>query len=352
MEIRRQPHAVTALYAELVEQVTALEAEHSLASVSGGFSRKTVKGREYWYFQYRDLHGRMRQHYFGPVGGPTDRFVEVFTATRESLASDQENIERLCAALKKAGALSVDAPTFKVLHAFAESGLFHRGAVLIGTHAFNALGNALGVRWEGTATATRDIDVAQGKVVGIAVPAGGIDVPDVLENLKMGFHPVPPLNPKHPSTSFKVRGKELRVDLLTPARGGATKPVHFSALNAAATPLPFLDYLLEASDITVLIGRTGILVRVPDPARFAFHKLLVSQRRAATSPKKGKDVWQAAQLFAVLLEDNPGALSLAWEALVEHEPAWTKKARTAHKTLAARYPDVAAALADRFSELA
>jgi hypothetical protein len=62
----------------------------------------------------------------------------------------------------------------------------------------------------------------------------------------MGFFPVPPFNPKGPSTLFRVRGSLLRVDLLTTAAGRARpSPVFLPRWNAAAMPLRYLDYLLE-----------------------------------------------------------------------------------------------------------
>ncbi len=143
----------------------------------------------------------------------------------------------------------------------------------------------------------------------------------------MGLLPVPPLNPKHPSTSFRVRGRALRLDLLTPTTKRQSKPIHFSALNAAAQPLPFLDYVMERPERAALLGRSAILVNVPDPARFAFHKLIASQERAAAFHAKAtKDRQQAARLLEVLLEDRPADVNAAWAALKERGQRWTQAA--------------------------
>ena len=66
---------------------------------------------------------------------------------------------------------------------------------------------------------TQDIDIAAETSICVALRAAGSDVPAILEGLEMGFLPVPHLDPRKPSTSYKVRGKGLRVDLLTPLRG-------------------------------------------------------------------------------------------------------------------------------------
>lgn len=57
------------------------------------------------------------------------------------------------------------------------------------------------------------------------------------------------------------------------------------------------------------------MVNVPDPARFAVHKLVVSQRRPTTfAAKSAKDIDQARQLLEVLLDIRPGAVLAAVEA--------------------------------------
>ena len=54
---------------------------------------------------------------------------------------------------------------------------------------------------------------------------------------------------------------------------------------------------------------------MPNPARFALHKLVVSQRRpVAQQTKVNKDIQQAEELLAVLLEDRPGDVWIALEA--------------------------------------
>jgi hypothetical protein len=57
------------------------------------------------------------------------------------------------------------------------------------------------------------------------------------------------------------------------------------------------------------------------------HKLLVAPLRpAAWQAKASKDVAQAGEVIATLLEDRPGDLGLAWQALVGRGPKWQKAA--------------------------
>jgi len=178
--------------------------------------------------------------------------------------------------------------------------------VLVGTHAFLVLGNVLGVRWDGGSIRTQDIDIAAEPSLSIVFPGPGSDIPSVLEALQMGFIPVPQLDPRRPSTSFVVRGKGLRLDLLTPLRGRRVqKPVFIPRLKAAAQALPFLDFLITRPLRGAIVDGGGVLVNVPDPARFAIHKLIVSgERETVMHTRREKDLNQAAQVFSILLEDR------------------------------------------------
>jgi hypothetical protein len=228
-----------------------------------------------------------------------------------------------------------------VIAGLASAGMFRLGAVLVGTHAFSVLGNMLGVRWQ-SALRTQDIDLAASRVLHVAVAQAEVDLPRALDALNMGFLPVPGLNPKSPETSFKVRGQTLRVDLLTPASGARDgKPILIPRFKAAAQPLELLDYLLEAPVAAPLVNGGATLVNVPDPARFALHKLIVSGRRQVfEQTKAGKDRRQAAEIIAALYEDRRGDIVLAVKALNKRPAAW----RTRLKRELAKLPaDMAAA---------
>ena len=54
-------------YAELVEQTRTFELE-ALAGLKGSFHTRTIHGRRYVYFGYRDVDGTQRMAYVGPAG--------------------------------------------------------------------------------------------------------------------------------------------------------------------------------------------------------------------------------------------------------------------------------------------
>ncbi|OHE57722.1 MAG: hypothetical protein A2Z47_01370 [Thermodesulfovibrio sp. RBG_19FT_COMBO_42_12] len=137
-----------------------------------------------------------------------------------------------------------------------------------------------------------------------------------------------------PSTSFKVRGKALRLDILTPQRKEESGPVSIPILNTAAQPMRYLDYLIENPEWGAVIDGGGVLVNVPNPARFAFHKLIFSRLREVTSQDKAqKDVMQASQVFSVLADDRPGDLILAWDEIKRRGRGWVKRASDGLKLL-------------------
>lgn len=318
MAYERLPETTQTLYAELLEQVIHAEAEAVVGASLGTFVSKQIKGGTYWYFQ-RQEGDRKRQHYLGRESDALLAWIEEVRHARERSAADEAQRARLTSMLAAGGAAPESAAVGKVLLLLADSGVFRMGGVLVGTQAFRVYGNLLGVRFEGQSLRTQDVDLAQDRAIGIALSqeTGPVDVERSLTGAGLGFFPVPALDHKQPSTSFKIRGRELRVDFLTPLSGPeSSKPVFLPSLGVSAHPLRLLDYLIEDPAQAVVVAGPGILVNVPHPARFAFHKLWISRRRPISEQAKAaKDLRQAGDLLALLLEDRPGDLGIAWEAL-------------------------------------
>lgn len=336
----RQPQEIQTLFAELSERMAAYEAARSFATLRGGFSTKVVAGSTYWYFRTSETPSGQREFSVGPDTPATRSIIEAHKQGRLDAAETEAAIERLCAMLRQGGALLTDSASAKVISGLASAGVFKLGAVLVGTHAFIALGNVLGVRWQ-SGMRTQDIDILANPRLEVAIDPLDADRPATLESLNMGFLPVPGLDARKPETSFKVRGKTLRVDLLTPARGGRNgSPIPIPRLKASAQPLRFLDYLLESPVSVPVINGGATMVKVPDPARFALHKLIVSvDRSVAFQSKAGKDRLQAGEMIEVLLQDRPGDLELAVESINRRSGDWRKKLRSGLE----RLPDTLAA---------
>jgi hypothetical protein len=303
------PDETRALYAELVDRLGAERARRSIGRAPGTFTAKRINDEEYVYFQFSEPGGLTRQLYLGKKSPALERLIERFKAERPDVEKERADLERLCSQIAVGGGWSMGTGAARVLKAFSDSGVFEAGAVLVGTHAFGALGNMLGVHWSGANLRTNDVDLAAVSLVA-SPDRPTADAPKALDRLQMGFLPVPSLDPKAPSTSFKVRGRALRVDFLTPGRGGRAVPL--PGLRTAAQPLPFLEYLLESPERAACLDAGGFSLLVPSPARFALHKVLVSQERPASEQAKAaKDLAQAAELIAELDATRPGDLRLA-----------------------------------------
>jgi hypothetical protein len=333
-------------YAELLDQLLAFDAQRSIGHAPGAFVTKTIRERAYYYFQYSEP-GGTRQAYVGPRSDALDAVVARFGTERAALREDRERIDELAAGLRAGGAAVTDSGSARVLGALADAGVFKLGAVLVGTHASVVLGNVLGVRWEGALARTEDVDIGVARVLEVAVPAVDADVPRVIESLEMGFLPVPGFSPKAPSTSFKVRGRGLRVDLVTPAdRERRAGPVPVSRLKAAAAPVRYLEIVLEDAQPAAVVNGGGVLVTVPDPARFAILKLLVAQdRKTAFHTKADKDVAQATQLLEAIEELRPGDVRRAWRAARARGKAWARALDQGVRLVTKRSPGLARRLA-------
>jgi hypothetical protein len=322
-------------YSRLLDQLLV----SSVGDLGAGVTlvSKNVRGRRYWYAQTRQA-GKKVQSYVGPDSPETARLVERWRAARAEASSRTE----LIAIARAGGAYVLPASEARVLASLAP--VFRMGGVLVGSHAFAVLGNALGVRWREALVRTEDIDLEADARIDVAV---GRELRTVeLDALLEGAVPrIPLLHPTCPATSFLVRGTSIEVDLLTPLVGRErSRPVIIAALGAAATPLRFLDYLVEETQPGAVLGGEGVLVTVPRPGRFALHKLIVASRRRPSTgsvAKARKDRAQASALVRVLAEELPGELSLAWKALAARGPSWRAAVASSVRLLE---PEVAALL--------
>jgi len=282
------------------------------------FLHREKSGRYYWYLQHGFAKKR-RQYYVGPDDEPTRARIEQQKARWEAGKLEAPLMEKLVSMAVVAGCNPIQARAYRVLSAAANTGLFHAGGVLVGSYAFLAIGNMLGVSWRRDTTVTQDVDLAASDAAMIAIPPDVKPLGEVILESETGLLSVPMTDPKNPSTSFKVQGQDFRVDLITPQVGKPSAVKYVRAIKSYAEPVAFLEYLLEDTQKALLLHKAGVIVNVPTPGRFALHKLVVSQRRPATErAKANKDRAQAAQVIACLLSQSPGDLWMALDAAMAH----------------------------------
>ena len=90
-----------------------------------------------------------------------------------------------------------------------------------------------------------------------------------------------------------------------------------------------------------LVTRSGpVVVNVPQPQRFALHKLIVHGERAQSQRvKANKDLVQAATLLDYLLDEDPHALADLWKQTQARGPGWKSRLEAGWRAATMRYPE-------------
>ncbi|KQY31041.1 hypothetical protein ASD21_08210 [Caulobacter sp. Root1455] len=318
MTIQRLPLAIHTNVADLLDQLRVAQ----IAAFGDGasFLRRERKGRFYWYVRSRQERGERAERYLGPETPELIATIEAAKAAKV-VADGRRRIVR---ALRGAGLHAPDERSARILRALSTAGAFRLRAVLVGTVAFQTYGALLGFILPFQAVRTTDLDIAQDYGVSVALDDGlDSSLFEVLRGADPAFAPVPKLDSSKSATYRTPDG--YAVDVLTTSRGdGDAETSRLAALDTDATPLRFLDFLLRDPVDAAILHDDGILVRVPAPARFAVHKLIVSRRRDQGDPKRRKDMEQAQALIHALTQDDPFALREAYAEARERGETWRK----------------------------
>jgi hypothetical protein len=331
--------AAQTAYAELFSQVQIFETTNALAGLVGKFHKRQIKQREYWYFAYRDIDQKLRMAYVGPDNDRVQALVNRFETIRE-----KKPLAPQAQIAIAAGCAPVAPKHFRIIKRLAEYGFFRAGGILIGTHAFLAYGNMLGLRWRDGA-ATLDVDFAHaGSNISVALPAKlDIDVHGALESLEMGLLPIREFNGKTGAQYRNPQDRELRLDFLTSmTRSG--EPVTLPNLRLTLQPLKFMEYSLEqTTQGCVFSNLGGCVVNLPAPERFAIHKLIVhGERPISERVKSTKDILQAASIVSYFLENGQTQhINNAWRDAINRGPGWRTRAQEGQKALLKLAPELA-----------
>lgn len=338
LEYHELTSAAQAAYAQLMD--AALTAEHmrTVADLTGSFSSKTVKGHKYWYFQYTEPSGKLRQIYVGPDNDAVKSLIEL-----KAQPGITQNLIPLAASAVALGCAAVLPKHLRVIARLSEYGFFRAGGVLVGTHAFLAYGNMLGVQW-GDSTRTQDIDFAHaGRNVALALPSNlEVNTHSAIESLQMGLLPITGLKGKTGATYLEPRDPSFRLDFLTTLhRGGEAKYEH-PQLHVTLQPLKFMEYSLAQVQQAVLFNVEGaVVVNIPHPARYALHKLIVYGEREGTYVSKaGKDLVQAASLLRYFKENRTWEIKAAYADLINRGKGWVSRFERGRKAISKTYPEI------------
>ena len=307
-------------YAQLADAVAATDLVRTVSNVTGSFASKQVKGRTYWYFQYTLPGKKTVQSYVGPDSERVRNLIDSKLQKHPSA----EQIQRLANAAEALGGQPLLRPHFRVINRLSEFGFFHAGGVLVGTHAFLAYGNMLGVHW-GDSARTQDVDFAHaGKNISIALPNNlEVNTPGALDSLEMGFLPI------SGASYLKADEPDFQLDFLTTLHRGGQASYTFPPLKIPLQPVKFLEYaLVDIQQATVFCSSGATAVNVPHPARYALAKLLVSANRPANQAvKANKDLSQSAALLTYYRTNSSWMVDDAWQDLIGRGPGWRSRAR-------------------------
>jgi hypothetical protein len=300
---RPQELAFRTQYAELKERVRANPP--ILPGTPGTLAIRAGSGNPYWYRVFNSVPGKQSEEL---VCKPDQ--AEKLQAMRERIAFAEWQAQQV-SSLRKLGFQVADKNTARVLVELHNRGAFDAGLVLVGTLCFMAWLNELGAI--AVSARTEDVDLARRQPLNLAAPLAFLPT---LRATGMPFSAVPGMPSDQPATAIKLPGAQgLRVDLLAPGPHlGAI--VNVPELDWAAQGIPYYDYLLEAPEpAAMLAGWQCIPVKLPQPARYAWHKLYSSLHRQGFPEKAEKDRRQALVLAAVLTDIEPLALRRAFEVM-------------------------------------
>lgn len=321
-------------YAAYHDLLRALR-EEAVSDLRGTPTKVTRNGRVYWYDSFR-VGSEVRKHY---IGEDSDALRALIARHREARAPAQDRRRaraRLVRLLRAEGFLGVDPSTGSLMAALAGAGVFRLGGTVVGTHAFRLYEGEMNLRYDLTQAAqTDDLDIASFERLSLALEdAAAPPVQQVLGDF--AFSPAPSLEPGRSWRWRQTAGNAL-VEFLTPAFG-AEGLRELPALGVQAQALNHLNYLIAEPIPAAIPYRSGVLVQIPRPERYAIHKLIVAERRRDSDRIKAqKDRAQAAFLIEALAADRPEDLLDALEDARDRGPKWRDRIDAS----LARLPDTA-----------
>jgi hypothetical protein len=315
--------------------------DEAVSEITGAPYREVRGDRTYWYEIIR-TGTTVRRRYIGEETPALLAMVERHRSRADDAKDRSERRSRLIRILRSEGMQQPDRTTGSLLHVMARSGVFRLGGTMVGTNAFRLYEGELGIRIStDEITQTDDLDIAQFERLSLALKDSVEDsLADKFQSLD--FAPLPSLNPRS-VWRWKQTKSDMLIEFLTPSFRPEEDIRELPALGVAAQSLHFLNYLIADPIKAAVLYRSGVLVQIPRPERYAVHKLIVADRRQGGPDqiKSRKDRAQAAFLIRVLAEDRPGDLAEAYDDARGRGPQWRAHIDASLK----RMPDTAALLA-------
>lgn len=277
----------------------------------GGIEERSIGSNTYFYHRYYDANGKLVEKY---IGGPSG-----VMEAQQAYENAKDNIDRANMVVRdvkmfrKLGFSILDDKAGATLAALHNHGLFSAGLTLIGSHAYGAILNNLGVK--APRYLTDDIDTVRTTPLRIATTPQ-LSLLDVLKTSGLPFIKVKTgIKPADKSETYKLPGNvKLLFDLLVNGSEVGTS-VLIPELAAYAQSVPYLTYLVENRLPAVILSKNyAVPIYTPNPARFAAHKLFSAASRINQPAKSDKDILQAATVICAMEDKYPGDITEALNA--------------------------------------
>lgn len=314
-------HHSSIAHAAYLDLLRALVSELALAI--RGTPRLEQRGkRRYWYDMHR-VGASVRKRYIGEDSDETRALIEDHHAAKAEERARAANRTRLIRVLRAEGFAFLDATTGALLSALAGAGTFRLGGTLVGTNAFRLYEGELGVTYpQSEMLQTGDIDIAQFERLSLVL-GDQVETPLQERFRELEFAPLPSTE-KGAVWRWKQTRADMFVEFLTPSFRPEEDIRDLPALGVSAQSLHYLNYLIAEPIKAAALYRSGVLVQIPRPERFAIHKLIVADRRRGGPDqlKSVKDRAQAAFLIRALAEDRPDELREAYADAMGRGARW------------------------------
>ena len=190
---------------------------------------------------------------------------------------------------------------------------------------------------DNTEVTTQDVDIEAFESIKIEI-GDEVDsvLADALKDLKLS--PVPDFICKHRPTRWAMQSGKTMIDFITPKTLKSNDVMMLGSSGVYARALPFLNFLIAEPIPAVGLCRSGVLVKIPRPERYAIHKLVVAQcRTSGLQAKSQKDFAQARNLIRILSEDRPYTLREAYETAMNIGQEWRDEIEKSFS----QHPDIA-----------
>jgi hypothetical protein len=294
---------------------------------NGTFQKQIRDGRSYWYYRgyERPADGSKGISFLKYAGPTSDQDLTNRIERFGTIKADYRVRRDLASKLRRAGLPTPLPIEGAVVQALAQEGLFRLRATLIGSVAYQTYAGLLAVRFSDANYRTQDLDIAQFHSISILIDDKIDDIGKTLANVDPTFAPV--FDPNSPNLVAGYRNKSgFKVEILTPNRSRPENESHLAEMPAlggvGAQPLRYLDFLIHNPVRSVLLHEAGIGVMVPDPSRYAIHKLIITSRRRDIG-KATKDINQSSSLIEALIHNHKSNdLGVTWKEAWARGPSW------------------------------